>query len=120
MAIKGKTRSKGKPRSGARAPRPTPVVVKPPFFMRRNVQVSLAFIAGIGVMVAFIWATDGIRQERHRREVAAQGATARQAVAQWQGSVTAALSSVQFDSQTQSVAVLSQLASLVGQMAKGK
>jgi hypothetical protein len=119
MAIKGKTRSKGKPRSSARAPRPTPVVVKPPFFLRRSVQVSLAFIAGIGVMVAFIWATDGVRQERHKHEVAAQGATARRAVAQWQGTVTSALSSVQFDNQTRSVAVLSQLASLVGQMEKG-
>jgi hypothetical protein len=120
MAIKGKTGSKSKPRSGARAPRPAPVVVKPPFFLRRKVQVSLAFFAGVGTMVAFIWATNGVRQEHHNRQVAAQGATAREAVARWQSTVQTALTSAGFDPQTQSVGALTQLSTLVGQMTKGQ
>jgi hypothetical protein len=120
MAIKGKTGSKSKPRSSARAPRPAPVVVKPPFFMRRKVQVSLGFVAGIGVMVAFIWATDGLRQERLKRDVAARDATARQAVSQWKGTVEGALTGVQFSPQTRSAALFTSLSTVVGQMAGGK
>jgi hypothetical protein len=119
MAIKGKSRNKGKPRSGARAPRPVPVVVKPPFFLRRWVQVSLAFVAGIAAMVAFVWATDGVRQERRNHRVTAQNATARRAVAQWQTTVNTALTDVQFDNQSRAVAVLTNLATLVDGMKKG-
>jgi hypothetical protein len=120
MAIKGKSRSKGKPRSGARAPRPVPVVVKPPFFQRRWVQVSLSFVAGVATMVAFIWATDGVRQEHQRQTEAARSAEARTAVARWQGSVGPVLSSVQFDDQSRSVAVLTTLSAMAGELAKGQ
>ena len=43
MAIKGKGKTRSRP--PARAPRPIPVVVKPPFFRRRWVQVVGAFLA---------------------------------------------------------------------------
>jgi hypothetical protein len=121
MAIKGKSRGKSKPRSVARAPRPAPVVVKPPFFLRRKVQVTLAFIAGVGAMVAFIWATDGLRQERLNRDVAAQDATARQAVSQWKTTVEGALTGVQFSPQTRAAGLFTSLSTLVagGQPPKG-
>jgi hypothetical protein len=120
MAIKGKSRTKSKPHSGARAPRPVPVVVKPPFFLRRKVQVSLAFIAGVGAMVAFIWATNGVRQERMKRDAAAQDTTARQAVTQWKQTVDSALTSVQFSDQTRSAGLFTGLSTLVGQIEKGQ
>lgn len=118
MAIKGKSRSKSKPRAGARAPRPVPVVVQPPFFLRRKVQVSLAFLVGIATMVVFIWATDGIRQEREKHTAAAAAVTARAAVASWQASVNAALGAVQFDTQTRSLGAMTQLTALLGQIGK--
>src|SRR5438093_5153244 len=120
MAIKGKTRSKGKPRSGTGAPRPTPVAVKPPFFLRRWVQVSLSFAAGIIAMVAFTWATNGVRAEHRTHDAAARGITARRAVAHWQGSVSSALTSLGFSDQTRSVASLTQLATLADAVSKGQ
>jgi hypothetical protein len=117
MAIKGKSRGKSKPRPVARAPRPAPVVVKPPFLLRRKVQVTLAFIAGVGAMVAFIWATDGLRQERLNRDAAAQAATARQAVSEWKTTVEGALTGVQFSPQSRSAALFTSLSTLVDQMA---
>ena len=62
MAIKGKGKTKG--RQPARAPRRAPVEVKPPFFMRRRVQVALAFVVGILVMMLAVWITNGLRQQR--------------------------------------------------------
>ena len=43
MAIKGKGKTKSRP--PARAPRPAPVVRKPPFFARRWVQVVAALVS---------------------------------------------------------------------------
>jgi hypothetical protein len=91
MAIKGKTRAKSKPKPPARAPRPVPVNVKPPFFLRRWVQVSLAFVAGVGCMVVLIWATNGVRDENRSKETARTRETARRVVQEWQTTVEASL-----------------------------
>jgi hypothetical protein len=91
MAIKGKTRAKSKPKPPARAPRPVPVNVKPPFFLRRWVQVSLAFVAGVGCMVVLIWATNGVRHENRSKETARTRESARRVVQEWQTTVEASL-----------------------------
>jgi hypothetical protein len=120
MAIKGKTGSRGKSRAPARAPRPTPVVVKPAFFLRRRVQVALAFVVGVAAMVAFIWATNGVRSEHDRRDAAEQATTARRAVSKWQAAVNSALGNVQFSDQDRSVAAFTQLSAILDQIGKGK
>jgi len=120
MAIKGKTGSRRRTRAPARAPRPTPVEVKPAFFLRRRVQVVLAFVVGVAAMVAFIWATNGVRAERDRNDAAAQATTARRAVSKWQATVTSALGNVQFNDQDRSVAAFTQLSSILDQIGKGK
>jgi hypothetical protein len=91
MAIKGKTRAKSKPKPPARAPRPVPVDVKPPFFLRRWVQVSLACVAGVGGMVVLIWATNGVRDENRSKETARTRESARRVVQEWQTTVEASL-----------------------------
>ena len=120
MAIKGKTRNKGKTRAPARAPRPSPVEVKPPFFLRRRVQIALAVLAGVAAMVAFVWATNGVRDERDRRDAAAQATKARRAVATWQAAVNSALGNVQFSDQDRSIGAFTQLASLLDAIGKGQ
>ncbi|HEV8564641.1 MAG TPA: hypothetical protein VGR41_06975 [Actinomycetota bacterium] len=91
MAIKGKTRAKSKPKPVARAPKPVPVNVKPPFFLRRWVQVTLAIVAGVGSMVVLIWATNGVRDENRSKETARKRESARRVVQEWQTTVDAAL-----------------------------
>jgi len=91
MAIKGKSRAKSKPRPVARAPRPVPVDVKPPFFLRRWVQVSLACVAGIGAMVVLVWATNGVREQDRTKELARTRESARRVVQEWQTTVDSAL-----------------------------
>ena len=91
MAIKGKTRAKSKPKPVARAPKAVPVNVKPPFFLRRWVQVSLALVAGIGSMVVLIWATNGMRDDDRSKEAAQKRESARRVVQEWQTTVDAAL-----------------------------
>jgi hypothetical protein len=92
VAIKGKTKAKSKPRSVARAPRAVPVDVKPPFFLRRWVQVLLAFVAGVGVMVVLIWATNGVRDQNRTKEQTRTRESARRVVQEWQTTVDSALS----------------------------
>lgn len=94
MAIKGK--SKSRPKQVARAPRHEPVVVKPPLFARRWVQVTAAAVAGVLVMLFVVWVTNNIRQER-RTNAANQaadqaGASKRTAGLAWQGAVEGAVS----------------------------
>jgi hypothetical protein len=91
MAIKGKTKAKSKPRPVAKAPRPVPVNVKPPFFLRRWVQVALAFVAGVGAMVVLIWATNGVREENKTTEAAQKRESARRVVQEWQTTVESTL-----------------------------
>jgi ferric-dicitrate binding protein FerR (iron transport regulator) len=85
MAIKGKGKTKG--RQPARAPRRAPVEVKPPFFMRRRVQVVLAFVAGILAMMLAVWITNGLRQQRADDKAATEAAQQRAAGQKWKTQV---------------------------------
>lgn len=85
MAIKGKGKTKG--RQPARAPRRAPVEVKPPFLMRRRVQVLLAFVAGILAMMLAVWITNGLRQQRADDKAATEAAQQRAAGQKWKTQV---------------------------------
>jgi hypothetical protein len=69
MAIKGKRKPKSKP--AARAPKRAPVQVTPPWFQRRWVQVTAAFLVGLFAMSLFVWVTNGLRQNRAEADAAA-------------------------------------------------
>jgi len=92
MAIKGKGKTKSRP--AARPPRPAPVVRRPPFFLRRWVQVVLALIAGAGIVILVVWATNGLRSNDAADAAAARDAAARRVVQEWQTTVDGALSGV--------------------------
>jgi hypothetical protein len=92
MAIKGKGRTRG--RQPVRAPRRIPVEVKPPFFLRRQVQISLAFIAGLLVMVGVVWATNTLRKERADDRAATEASRQRAAAQEWKSQVEGALGTV--------------------------
>ena len=85
MAIKGKGKTKTK--TVARGPRPAPVKVKPAFFLRRWVQVSLALVAGIGVMLIAVWVTNGLREQRLDKEATARDARVQKAAREWLSTV---------------------------------
>ena len=90
MAIKGKGKTKSRP--AARPPRPTPVVRKPPFFVRRWVQVVGALLAGMGIVTVVVWATNGLRVDDAAKARDARAASVRRVVQQWQTTVDGALS----------------------------
>ena len=90
MAIKGKGRTKSRP--PARAPRPAPVVRKPPFFLRRWVQVVGAMLAGAGIVLIAVWVTNGLRSDDAAKTRDANAASARQVVQEWQTTVEGVLS----------------------------
>jgi hypothetical protein len=96
MAIKGKSKTKSRPRPAARAPRHEPVVVKPPLLARRWVQVAAALVAGVLIMLFVIWATNNVREERRTNAATAAaekaGASKRSAGLAWQSQVEGAVS----------------------------
>jgi hypothetical protein len=90
VAIKGKGKTKSRP--AARPPRPTPVVRKPPFFVRRWVQVVGALLAGMAIVTVVVWATNGLRVDDAAKARDARAAGVRRVVQQWQTTVDGALS----------------------------
>lgn len=92
MAIKGKGKTKSRP--PARAPRPVPVVRKPPFFARRWVQLVGALLVGAIAVVVVVWATNGLRSSDAAEARAAEDANARRAIQEWQATVEGTLSKV--------------------------
>lgn len=92
MAIKGKGKTRG--RQPARVPRRAPIVVKPPLFVRRWVQVSLAFVAGFLLMVLVVWITNGLRQQRADDRAATQASEQRATGQKWKSQVEGALGKV--------------------------
>lgn len=98
MAIKGKSRTKSKPRPVARAPRHEPVVVKPPLLVRRWVQVTAALVVGAFAAVVVVWATNGLRKDSHDKAAASAaqstGATKRAAGLAWQSTVEGAMNQI--------------------------
>lgn len=117
MAIKGKGKTKG--RQPARAPRRAPVEVKPPFFLRRWVQVSFAFVAGLLVMVLVVWVTNGLRQQRADDKAATQASEQRAAGQKWKSQVEGALGKVGTLSPGAPPAVFPDLATTIAGLQKG-
>jgi hypothetical protein len=117
VAIKGKGKTKG--RQPARAPRRAPVEVKPPFFLRRWVQVSLAFVAGLLLMVLVVWVTDGLRQQRADSKAATQASEQRGAGQRWKSQVEGALGTVGTLSPGAPPALFPDLASTISALQKG-
>ena len=118
MAIKGKGKTKG--RQPARAPRRAPVEVKPPFFLRRRVQVALAFVVGILAMLLAIWITNGLRKQQRRREGDDRRRRSSERPAeQWKTQVESALGKVGTISPGAPPAVFPDLATTITALQKG-
>lgn len=92
MAIKGKGKTRG--RQPARAPRREAVPVKPPFFLRRSVQVSVAFMAGVLLVLLLVWVTNGVRRQSAEHTAAAEASQQRTAAQAWKSEVEGALGKV--------------------------
>lgn len=118
MAIKGKGKTKG--RQPARAPRRAPVTVKPPFFVRRWVQISLALVAGFLLMVFVVWVTNYLRQERADATAATQASEQRAAGQKWKSQVEGALVKVGTLSPGAPPVLFPDLATTVSGLQKGK
>jgi hypothetical protein len=93
MAIKGKGKTRSKP--PARAPRPQPVVVKPPLMRRPAVIAGLCFLLGIGIFWIGIWATNGLRQNDADAARTADQASADKVVQAWATTVDGAVAGFQ-------------------------
>lgn len=87
MAIKGKNRTKNRTKHVARAPRREPVVVKPPLFNRRWVQITAAFVVGFFVMMLLVWVTNNLRADRISNDADAAASKRRTAATAWQAEV---------------------------------
>jgi len=118
MAIKGKGKTRGRP--AARAPRRAPVHVKPPFFLRRWVQVSLALVAGLLLMVFAVWVTNYLRQQRADDRAATQASEQRTAGQRWKSQVEGALGKVGTLSPSALPALFPDLATTITGLQKGK
>jgi hypothetical protein len=117
LAIKGKGKTKG--RQMARAPRRAPVEVKQPLFLRRWVQVVLAFLAGLLLMVFAVWVTNYLRQERVDEQAATQASQQRAAGQKWKTQVEGALGKVGSISPGAAPAVFPDLAATISGLQKG-
>lgn len=118
MAIKGKGKTRS--RQVARAPRRGPVPVPVPFFLRRWVQVLLAFIVGVGAMTMLVWATNGIRENRRAEDDAAAEISQKAAVEEWRAKVDVQLQTVGALQYPNPPLVGEQLATVLGQMVRGE
>jgi hypothetical protein len=92
MAIKGKGRSKSK--GVARPPRREPVPIPTPFPKRRWVQVSAAFLLGLGIFMFGVWLTNGVRTSRQEDRAAEQRAAQQEIVQSYQAEVEAQIGKV--------------------------
>ena len=118
MAIKGKGKTKG--RQPARAPRRELVEVKPPFFMRRRVQVAIAFVAGLLLFMFWVWVTNGIRQDRAEKQTQAEASKQRQAALSWQSTVEGAIGKIGTINPGGAPTILPDVATTIAGLQKGK
>ena len=117
MAIKGKGKTKS--RAAPRAPRPVPVKVRPPFFLRRWVQVMLSFLGGLGVFAVVVWAVIQSDNRNDDRKAAQNIEAASRIANQWQATVESALRGVGEVQPNQHPIVFTGLSTIVDEMAKG-
>ena len=118
MAIKGKGKTKG--RAPARAPRRALVEVKSPFFMRRRVQVVLAFVAGIALMMFAVWVTNGLRQQRAEKQAKADASKQRAAALGWQSVVEGTIGAIGTISPGAPPTILPTVGATIAGIQKGK
>jgi hypothetical protein len=118
MAIKGKAKPKSR-RPPARAPRREPVVVKPPLFLRRWVQVVLAFVVGILAVMLLVWVTNGLRDQRDEQRTSDEAASKRRAVLEWQTAVEGELGKLGTLSPGAAPVVLAPLSAAIDGLKKG-
>lgn len=119
MAIKGKGKTKSRP--AARAPRPAPVVRKPPFFTRPWVRFVAGVLLGMGAVMTVVWATNGIRSNDADEARTTREANARRVVQEWQATVEGVVSKIGSPgSGAGSVTILPALSASVEALAKGE
>jgi hypothetical protein len=94
--------------------------VKPPFFLRRWVQVSLAFVGGLLLMILVVWVTNGLRQQRADDRAATEASEQRAAGQKWKSQVEGALGKVGTLSPGAPPAVFLELASTISGIQKNK
>lgn len=92
MAIKGKGKTKS--RQVARAPKPGYTPVRPLFFQRRWVQVTAAFLLGLGVVLFIAWIRAGLSNQTEDRERRERETVARSAMTEFKAAVEPALAQV--------------------------
>ncbi|MEP6476859.1 MAG: hypothetical protein ABJC60_06270 [Actinomycetota bacterium] len=118
MAIKGKGKTKSRP--SARAPRPEPVVRKPPFFVRRWVQFVAGALLGMGAVMVVVWATNGLRSSHADEARTLRDANARRIVQEWQTTVEGMIATIGTPGTTGGPpAILPSLSASVATLAKG-
>jgi hypothetical protein len=85
LAIKSKGRTKT--RQVARPRRREPVAVKPPFFLRRWVQLAGATLGAAALVLIAVWVTNGLRQDRAETKAREVAATKLEAATKWKSTV---------------------------------
>ncbi len=118
MAIKGKGKTKQRP--VARAPKREPVVVKPPLWARRWVQLTSMFVLGLLFAALVVWIWVGIHREDATSADAAKASRKTGALQQWQTAVDGAFGAVGTVSQGQTPVVLPDLATAIASLKKGQ
>jgi hypothetical protein len=119
MAIKGKSKTRGR-RAVPRPPRREPVPIRPPFFLRRRVQVIGSFVLGILVMVLFIWVTNGLRDQRERNDADEAAASRRQVTIQWRQTLEGELGKLGTISPGAAPTLFTDLSTAIQGLADGK
>jgi hypothetical protein len=118
LAIKSKGRTKT--RQVARPPRREPVTVKPPFFLRRWLQLVGAGLGAAALVLIAVWVTNGLRQDRTNAKARQTAATKLIAATKWKSAVEGAVAAVGTLSQsTQPPTILPQLDAALTSLQKG-
>jgi hypothetical protein len=119
MAIKGKSKTRSR-RPAPRAPRREPVQVRPPFFLRRQVQVIGSFVLGILVMMLLVWVTNGLRDQRRQDDADQAAANRRRVTIQWQQTVEGELGKLGTISPGAAPTLFTDLSTAIQGLADGK
>jgi hypothetical protein len=122
MAIKGKSKTKSRPKQVARAPRREPVLVKPPLFQRRWLQLTATFVLGLFAMAIVWWVSNGISSDNAQTAAANAASTRRVAAQTWKTAVEGAFATVGTASTTPGSppAMFPDMSTALTAMAKGQ
>ena len=118
MAIKSKGRTKA--RQVARPPRREPVAVKPPFFLRRWVQLVGAALGAAALVLIAVWVTNGLRRDRADTKARQVAATKLEAATKWKSTVEGLVGTIgTLGQSTQAPTVLPRLDPALTALQKG-